>query len=306
MDIRYFLMHFEQNLCQHGFSREAAHAHTLKIAKSLTPSDRELIDKMTSPDDVAKVCRSYARRAMQRPASPQERNTNTTQSENTPSPVTPPTAEYETADEDIKVYICASPIDSTRTVSANFEASMVDSEKNGTVPQVKRSTTKDLKADDLGATKKINAIPRGAVKKVSLTESGKKEWNKWLASKMPIIISAAILALIAIFAVYFTISAVIAAFLLVLVAVVVVGCIAGLAGLIYGIIQLFSVLPEGIYEMGLAIIVLGVTLALSIGLYNISVRYVPLLWKMFTEYLRNRKNLLTLYFNKIKTQCNEV
>ena len=89
-----------------------------------------------------------------------------------------------------------------------------------------------------------------------------------------------------------------------LVAVAAVGCIGTLAGLIYGVITLFSVVPEGIYEIGLALVIMAVTLALSIAIYNLAVRVVPILWKRFSQYLKEKRTDLRNKLNDIRTECN--
>jgi len=70
------------------------------------------------------------------------------------------------------------------------------------------------------------------------------------------------------------------------------------------LIKLFSVVPEGVYEIGLALVILAVTLAASIGIYNLAVRIVPILWKRFTEFIRDKKDKLRTKLNKVRTECN--
>lgn len=316
MEVRTFLITFEKSLCELGFQRETAHSHTLKIAKSLSPSDRARIDRTAAPGEVAEIAANYAKRVFANGnAAPRAEVSNIRGSasqsaphgtrqdaavQSAPKPRTAPPA----------TKTIPSSMESTRTVSVNFNSALsADETENARTAQtttVQRITKKPSPQNsDLSVTKKINNVDIRALSKVKLTDSGKKEYTKRILTHLWAIIPAALGAFILVFTVYAAISAVIAAVMLLLAAIIVAGSAAGLAGFVYGIIKLFSVLPEGIYEIGLAIVILGITLALSICSYNLAVRYIPLLWRKFTDYLKHLRIRLNIYKNKIRTECNE-
>ena len=151
-------------------------------------------------------------------------------------------------------------------------------------------------------TQKVDAVKKN--KKVELTETGKKNYRKWLMSKGVGVLAGLIFAYILVFFIYALIALLISVLVAFLVVVAAIGCIGTLAGLIYGVITLFSVVPEGIYEIGLALVIMAVTLALSIAIYNLAVRVVPILWKRFSQFLKEKRTDLRNKLNDIRTECN--
>lgn len=63
--------------------------------------------------------------------------------------------------------------------------------------------------------------------------------------------------------------------LVLLIAVTVVGTAYSLISIVYGITQLFSVAPIGLYEIGIGIASVGLTMIAGIAVYNAAVRYMP-------------------------------
>ena len=174
----------------------------------------------------------------------------------------------------------------------------------GTTKVIKK-VSKPEPEEDLAPTFQVEAVAPVKTEKVELTERGKVFYRIWMRSKGVGYAALAVLIGFAAVAVYALIAALIAALVGLLVAVAVAGVIATLAGLIYGIIKLFSVTPEGLYEIGLALIILGVTLAASIGLYNLAIRIVPMLWKRLTIFLKEKKEEYRAFLNDVRTECNE-
>lgn len=83
--------------------------------------------------------------------------------------------------------------------------------------------------------------------------------------------------------------------------VVTAGTAVSLVGIIYGVVQLFTSVATGLYEIGIGIVVAGIVLALGILLYNFAVRLVPILiklvWKLF-KYVLGRLKELFNYLRK--------
>ncbi len=112
---------------------------------------------------------------------------------------------------------------------------------------------------------------------------------------LPITI-AVLIATVLVFAIlYFVIAVLIIAFVAALVAVTAIGTLVSVFGLIFGIAQLLSNLPIGLYECGLSIIIGACALAVGIILYNIAVRLLPFvgkwLWVFFKFVFRKYKEL---------------
>ena len=64
------------------------------------------------------------------------------------------------------------------------------------------------------------------------------------------------------------------------------GCAISLVGLIYGLLQLFLIVPKGLDEIGLGIMVAGFTMIGGILLYNASLRLMPYLLHKWMAFIR--------------------
>ena len=91
-----------------------------------------------------------------------------------------------------------------------------------------------------------------------------------------------------------------------LIGVVCVGTILSLVGIIYGIVQIASALPIGLYEIGIGVIIAGITACIGILIYNFAVRLVPVLfklvWKLFKYVLKKLRKL----FNHLKKESGRL
>lgn len=161
-------------------------------------------------------------------------------------------------------------------------------------------------APDVGATRKMERTVKKQIVKTELSDGEKKEYRKIVLKNIPALLAVYFAIGLVSFVVYTLIALLITALLCVLVSVTVVGSVGSLAGLIYGVIKLFSIVPEGIFEIGFALVIAGVTLALCICIYNLSVRAAPILWKKFTAYLKDGiVSRLKLYFNQMRKEASE-
>ena len=64
------------------------------------------------------------------------------------------------------------------------------------------------------------------------------------------------------------------------------GCAVSLVGLIYGLSQIFLVMPKGLDEIGLGIMAAGFTLMGGVLLYNAALRLMPFLWHRWVALIR--------------------
>lgn len=118
------------------------------------------------------------------------------------------------------------------------------------------------------------------------------------------IICPILLAVAGVFAAaYIAVTAIIAALCLSIVGIVATGTIVALVGIIYGAIETFKVAPLGMFEVGLGITVGGITMLLSVLLYNVAIRFAPMLYACLTKLVKLvTKQICNLYI-KAKKEC---
>lgn len=85
---------------------------------------------------------------------------------------------------------------------------------------------------------------------------------------------------------YVVVTALIVGFVGAMVAVVGIGTALTLVGLIFGIIKCFSQLPIGLFEIGFAVAIAGVTMLVSVLIYNLAVRFIPRLYSLIAHFAR--------------------
>ncbi|MBQ7499879.1 MAG: hypothetical protein IJT91_03190 [Clostridia bacterium] len=91
-------------------------------------------------------------------------------------------------------------------------------------------------------------------------------------------------AIVAVF--YAVLIAIIAAFIACLLAAVAAGTASAMAGIINGAIKLISSTPIGVYEIGLGLIIGGVTMLISLAVYIITVKLLPKLFPLITKFAK--------------------
>ncbi len=333
MEIKAFLIRFEKSLISNGFSPDTARHHTLKVAKGLTDSDKRRILAMTEDAQAEAVAQSYFARIRKRSevysdASNEMANT-TTISNNFRGSMPEETEDVETVavyrpkkkvntePEEIDVKVrprkeskedFSDDGGATRQFSHVGKTRRAESEETGgenvktmKIDVVKiKSKGEFSEEDSAGKTKTISKVNPA---KVKLSPEARKEYTKELLKRSPLFVLGFAGAGIGAFIVYALIALLIAAFIALLIGVVVVGGVGTLAGLIYGIIKIFSVAPEGLYEIGFALVIAGGTMILSICSYNVAVRAIPVLWRNFTYFLTDCMNKFKTYIRRIRKEC---
>ena len=142
--------------------------------------------------------------------------------------------------------------------------------------------------EDTGSTRLPDYIPEEEI------PNSKMFWILFGVS-LPITIPLALAAASVFAAAWAALAALIVGAIAVLAAVVAIGTGLSLIGIIYGAIRMFTSVSEGLYEIGLGIIVAGAVMFFGILLYNFAVRFVPLLmkkvWDLFKYLLCRLKDL---------------
>ena len=88
-----------------------------------------------------------------------------------------------------------------------------------------------------------------------------------------------------------------------LVVEVAVGSLIALVAVIYGISQIFLVLPVGLFELGLGVAAIGVTIFIGILMYNAAVRLLPFLMRQFIRFQSVFKGFLQDLYYYVKGEC---
>lgn len=94
-----------------------------------------------------------------------------------------------------------------------------------------------------------------------------------------------------------------AAFVLGLVVWVAAGSLVALVAVIYGVSQLFIVVPIGMFELGLGVAAIGITMFVGILMYNIAVRLLPFLLRQFIRFQSVFKGFLQDLYYYVKGEC---
>lgn len=86
-------------------------------------------------------------------------------------------------------------------------------------------------------------------------------------------------------------------------AICVVGIVLSVVGFVYGLSQLFTVKPVGMFEIGLGIIILGAAILISTLIYNLAVRVIPKLIRRCWRLVCRTFWLLADLFCYIRGEC---
>ncbi|MGI6742398.1 MAG: hypothetical protein ACOX4O_01925 [Eubacteriales bacterium] len=113
-----------------------------------------------------------------------------------------------------------------------------------------------------------------------------------------------------VFMVFGALFAVVAALIVVLIALLIadvaVGTAISLVGIIYGITQLFSTVPIGLYELGLGLLAGGVCMFSAIIIYNIAIRFLPFTLKKLTTLLQLIIGSLKDLYYSLKRRSSDI
>ena len=107
------------------------------------------------------------------------------------------------------------------------------------------------------------------------TKEGKRKFRTQVACASPLIAIALILYTALWGALFIVEGALIAGLIVALVALAAAGTLASIFGIIYGVVILSTRRPEGIFEIGLGIVVAGATLLAGVLVYNLALRFMP-------------------------------
>ena len=173
------------------------------------------------------------------------------------------------------------------------------------VPAVKEAPFSDSTRVDTPAQKK-KGRHYTEYAGVNLTPRGKKFFVGGIVLFSPLILLAAI-AFYGIFAICLaSVAAMIVATFVILAGFVMLGSIACLVGIIYGIIQIFTSIGIGLYEIGVGIIASGVTIVISVLLYYLATVAMPYLMRQLVAFFKHFMSRVPLSVERLKERCNRL
>ncbi len=125
---------------------------------------------------------------------------------------------------------------------------------------------------------------------------------------IPILIALVVAITVIFLALYAAIIALVIAFSVALVIIAAVGTALSLMAVIFGVIQIVqgAAAPIGIYEIGLGVVAGGITLGVSILLYNFIVRLAPFLFKKMFVLYKFLFRQLTKLLSFVKGACSKL
>lgn len=325
MEKNTFLEKFVRCLISGGISHDTALSVAKRLSSNFTRRDLERIDNMKDDSDVERISRAYIKKLNEMKSQNGQQTSEETNGYNGDdtgtftariAPVTPSAKQNIAQNNTTKSFdqVKNNPGTPTRTDKDNVIRNQInngdDMASTGQYRKIKKDPIiiKSDRGGDVTVTEKTETRKIEAVKKlpakVMLTTEGKKEYSKEILKRSPVICAVGALSITGIAVSYGGITILIALFIVLMIFFTIAGCVGGIAGIIYGIVKLFSVVPEGIYEIGLALVIFGVLVALAILCYNMAIRLIPKLWQKLTVYISERRRDFRDYLNRLRTECN--
>lgn len=142
----------------------------------------------------------------------------------------------------------------------------------------------------------------------NMTPRAKTAYIIGMVILIPLLVALVVVITVLFLALYAAVIALVVAFSVALVLIAAVGTALSLMAIIFGIIQLVQgvAAPIGIYEIGLGIAAGGITLGVSILLYNFIVRLAPFLFKKMFVLYKFLFRQLTKLLGFVKGVCSKL
>lgn len=269
MNIDVFMEKLTQALIERGVPSNAAAEHAGAFRQSFDSEDLSEIEAMTSSDEIESLADSLS-------AILKRKTTNTA-----------PSGVSHTSDKPADAPANPSPV----PVGA---AAIANAKPKPPVPAKSADVAERQESDD--EVFDFVPIEKATTKGMAIF---------WCGLFITLPISLAVLGAIfsAFGLAYIALFGAIAALVVGMIALIAAGSVVSLVGMIYGITQLFSFVEAGIYEIGLGVIVAGAVLLISVLMFNIAIRLLPIVIKklgvFFTFVLKKIKEA----FFALRREC---
>ena len=142
------------------------------------------------------------------------------------------------------------------------------------------------KSEDRAAAEKLYELKKKEIDRIEGIIEQQKRFKNLFWATSPLWGLALLLCAVGLLAVLGGIAFLIPALFVAMLVWIGGGCAISLVGLIYGLLQLFLILPKGLDEIGLGIMVAGFTMIGGILLYNASLRLMPYLLHKWMAFIR--------------------
>ena len=188
-----------------------------------------------------------------------------------------------------------------RRNAARTKANQESGNKTGSIAQpVQNRPVNDPKKE---RTSTALAQPEDGFETMEIGPKGKKIFWISLACLSPLLLILG-LAFLAFFGALYALAFILIVGSLALMALIVAGGSAvAIVGLIYGVIRLFSVPSEGLYEIGLGIIIIGISTLVAILLYNLALRLMPFLIKKIGVFFKFCTKKIIQLYHYLRKEC---
>lgn len=312
MTVKDFSANLAASLMDRGISKEDAVSHVLTLAKTLTEDDLREITEYKSPDDFADLTESLAEiikkknLAKERSVLRQEKGASRS------------FAGTEGADADT----AADSLTKTRTVTTPSPSGAVTGEMPGVTRTFDVSKTAPVPEGSMGDTRntilpvktaaeepqEIILGDDSAIKeKTVMTPRGNAIfWCAAVLTSPLTLASAAVLAVLFVLSVCAICALITFAFALVL-AEVAAGGAGFFVGLIYGAVKIFGgYTGTGLYEMGIGVACIGVTMVLSFLTYGFAAKTLPYLLKEVLAFWGVALRRIGHLTERFREECNRL
>ena len=153
----------------------------------------------------------------------------------------------------------------------------------------------------VGATAETD-VPKPHKAAAGLKENAPLFWT-FAVLTLPITLTIALVFLSLVALGFIAIATLTGALFVLVGAVVVVGSFFSLFGIVFGIIQLFTVVPAGIYEIGIGVIIAGITMLIGVLIYNAAIRLMPIVMKRYSAFAKSLLKKAWNHLVDLKKEC---
>jgi hypothetical protein len=264
MELSIFMKELESALIKRGIPAELAHNHVASIRRTFTSDDLSEIASIKSESAINDLADSISNVLKKKMSSADVKSNDTANKAHASTPV----ASKPKASVQAQVKRPQRPL----PLNDDFDT-----------PVQQKNTNQRIDMNDEYFSNS------------SFADNSKGSTVFWVGLIATLPITLSLLALIAgVFAgIFVGLVGIILLGVLALIGIVGAGSALSLVGIIFGVTQLFSFVPAGIYEIGLGVIIAGAVLFVSVLIYNFIIRFIPWLIKKVAK-------LLVFVFKKLK------
>ena len=289
MEFNAFIAALKSSLVERGIDQNTADRYVTSVSRSFQEDDLKRIATYQKPTDFSSLSDSIAATIKRktvpaekpRPAAPQAPRTN----------ARPQSAQQEPAGR------------SQPAARPAAEHKPVHIEEPKSFAQRAADYFKSLTAKKPAADNKPRIKEERESEILEVGENGKLIFWAAVICLSPIWLFLALIYFGFFAALYAAVTLAIVACVLALIAIVTAGSAVALVGLVYGVIRLFSIPAEGLYEIGLAVIIVGLVLLFGILIYNFALRVLPLLYAQIKRLFLFLTDKLKSLIYHLKKEC---